>query len=56
MDDLIKVSITKSRAGHYTVVIRNQNGVVFRRNYIDNLLMARAILAEAEQAYRAEKA
>ena len=56
MNDRIKVNITKSRAGHYTVTMRNERGyVVFHRNYIDNLPMARAILAEAERAYRAKE-
>ena len=56
MNDRIKVNITKSRAGHYTVTMRNERGyVVFHRNYIDNLPMARAILAETERAYRAKE-
>jgi hypothetical protein len=52
-DQRIKLSITKSRAGHYTVSIRDSNRVlVFHRNLIDNLHMARRIAAEAEHAYR----
>lgn len=52
-DQRIKISITKSRAGHYTVTLRNERGyVIFRQNYIGNLIVARQIAAHAEQEYR----
>lgn len=55
MNDIIKISITKSRAGHYTVTLRNERGyVVFHRNYIDNLPMARHIADHAKQEYRSQ--
>jgi hypothetical protein len=53
MNGLIKINITKSRAGHYTVTLRNERGyVIFRQNYIGNLIVARQIAAHAEQEYR----
>ncbi|MFZ9114379.1 MAG: hypothetical protein ACO24D_14800 [bacterium] len=46
--------ITKSKAGHYTVTIRQLRpygtyGEVYRQNYIDNLTEARRIAAGAIQ-------
>ena len=46
----MKTHITKSRAGHYTVTLRNEHGyVIFHQNYIDNLHMARAVAAHAKE-------
>jgi len=53
MNDTIKISITKSRAGHYTVTLRNERGYVFfHRNYIGSLPAARQLAAHAEHEYR----
>ena len=43
---MYKTSITKSRAGHYTVAIRNQQGIrVFIEDKINTLDQARAIIS-----------
>jgi hypothetical protein len=42
---IMKTNITKSKAGHYTVTIRNDRGtVVFQENLIDNIHRARWIV------------
>jgi hypothetical protein len=42
----MKTSITKSRAGHYTVTIHENGWPVFSKGLIDNIQTARAIAAE----------
>lgn len=50
-------SITKSRAGHYTVTITDENGRnVFRRNLLPSLFRAQEILREETRRIGDERA
>jgi hypothetical protein len=52
-----RISITKSRAGHYTVAIRNPQGVrVFIQDLISTLPQARRIAFEYMDHVNAAKA
>ena len=58
--DKIKTSITKSKAGHYTVVVsqvimygsREIRKPVFKQSLINNIVNARAIADQAKQIHQ----
>jgi len=43
---MYRKTITKSRAGHYSVTVRVEGARVFQRAYITNLLTAQLLAAE----------
>ena len=45
----MRTNITKSKAGHYTVVIRDKKRVVFKQNLISSLWLARKIAKEEKE-------
>lgn len=48
---MIRVSITKSKAGHYSVTVRKDGHRVYCENLIDNLPKAQRIAQEQKAAH-----